>query len=160
MRDGEIEHQHLPLIRLGHVALRVGNGGDAVEAANSENHVVDYLQAKVAAGVVHLADEVPGLRLGIVAFAGGQSGSAIETSDHIDLTAEGNTGHSGAPMVHVGYTGPDVGLRVEELSAVQALLAIESSCNRERVRSVGSPLLQKEEGERGYTPHPWHRFCP
>lgn len=63
----------LPFISSFIVAFDVVNGGDAVEATNSEDHVVDNFDGKVTARIVHVGDWRPRVSSWIVHFTAAHS---------------------------------------------------------------------------------------
>ena len=69
-----------PLVGAGVVALDVVDGGDAVEAADGEHHVVDDLDAEVAARTVHVVDGAPRVGGRVVALGVVQPRDAVEAS--------------------------------------------------------------------------------
>lgn len=56
------------------------DGGDAVEAADGEDHVVDDLDGEVAAGGVHVGDGGPLVGGGRVLLHAAHTGHAVETA--------------------------------------------------------------------------------
>jgi len=56
----------LPFVRLLIVAFHLVRRGDTVEATDSEDHVVDYLDGEVAARIIHIGNVAPTVRRGLV----------------------------------------------------------------------------------------------
>jgi len=56
----------LPFVRFLIVAFHLVRRGDTVEAPDSEDHVVDYLDGEVAARIIHIGNVAPTVRRWLV----------------------------------------------------------------------------------------------
>lgn len=70
-----------PLIRFDIIALDFLGGGEAVEAPDHKEAVVDHGDAKVAAGDQHGGHIVPGVGVRVVGLSRVQTTGSIETAD-------------------------------------------------------------------------------
>ena len=117
----------VPLVRFVVEALDVVDGGDAVEAADDEDHVVDDLDGEVASGIVHVRDLRPSVRGRAVLLPAAHPGDAVEAPDDVDVAVVGDARHPRPPGPHGADRGPLVDGRVVHFGRVHALLPVEAA---------------------------------
>lgn len=83
--QGTAENPHVrrikPPVGWSVVVLNVESGGEAVEAPDSKEAIIDYLNAKVAAAGQHRGHEVPRIGLRVVSLSGAQTSVSIKATN-------------------------------------------------------------------------------
>lgn len=62
-------------------ALNVKGSGEAVEAPDHKEAVIDHCNAKVTAGAQHGGHSTPGVSVGVIGLSRAQTASSIETAN-------------------------------------------------------------------------------
>lgn len=117
----------VPLVRLLVVAFDVVDGGDAVEAAYDEDHVVDDFDGEVAARIVHVGDLGPSVRRRVEFLAAAHPGDAVEAADYVYVTVVGDAGDAGSTRSHRIDQRPLVDRRVVHFRRMHAFLSVEAA---------------------------------
>ncbi len=73
-----------PLTNFDIIALDVRGGGEAIEAPDHKEAVIDHFDAEVAAGVQHGGHSVPGVGVGVVGLSSAQTAGSSETANLLE----------------------------------------------------------------------------